>query len=282
MAYERVHNSLTSQQALAQLYTPVTGSTQDDARAWYEDGNIPSFTVLSAGHQTAGRGRVGRVWEDCPDSGVLSTLVLTIPDTAANRAEIGWLTLMVALAARNAVQTVGGTSAITQIKWPNDIVINREACRDAHRHFKIGGILGELLGVRDGVITCAIGIGINVDQGIGDIPPLATSMRLAFGSHAMGSADRILADILARLQAMLPEWIDGGEARNELLRAELVDHSADLGHALTVNLAGGEKIAGYARVIGIDGSLQLDTPSGPVAITPADVSMFAAEDWEQR
>ncbi|MDP9801455.1 BirA family biotin operon repressor/biotin-[acetyl-CoA-carboxylase] ligase [Arcanobacterium wilhelmae] len=280
MTYEPVANSAASALASAQLYTPVTGSTQDDARAWYVREDIPSLTVLSAGHQTAGRGRVGRTWEDRPDAGVLSTIVLTVPDTPENRDEIGWLTLMVAIAARAAVAETGGESAVAEIKWPNDIVINREACRDAHRHFKIGGILGELLGVRGGVITCAIGVGINVNQGIGEIPQLATSMRLAFGPHTLGAADAVLAGILRRLRGMLPAWISGGAGRNAELRAELTAHSADLNHAVTVRFADGEEVAGYAREISADGSLQLDTPSGPVAITPADVAMFAAEEWE--
>src|SRR5206468_1494074 len=43
-------------------YDEVTTSTNDTALVWAERGE-PEWSVVLAGHQTGGRGRLGRTWE---------------------------------------------------------------------------------------------------------------------------------------------------------------------------------------------------------------------------
>jgi len=53
----------------------VTGSTNALAVTLAGD-DSPEWTLVSAGHQTEGRGRVGRIWTDVPDRALLFSLVL--------------------------------------------------------------------------------------------------------------------------------------------------------------------------------------------------------------
>ena len=71
--------------------------------------------VISAGMQTAGRGRRGHQWES-PNNVSIATSLLLRPSMAAG--EISSLTLVAALAVRQAVERLYGLE--TLIKWPND------------------------------------------------------------------------------------------------------------------------------------------------------------------
>lgn len=104
--------------------------------------------VISAGMQTAGRGRRGHQWES-PNNVSIATSLLLRPSMAAG--EISSLTLVAALAVRQAVERLYGLE--TLIKWPNDVIIQGK---------KVCGILTEM-SARDGYPEyVVIGIGVNV------------------------------------------------------------------------------------------------------------------------
>ncbi|HRQ74913.1 MAG TPA: hypothetical protein PK098_03240, partial [Phycisphaerales bacterium] len=91
-----------------------TDSTQDAAKRF---GAQPG-DVVTAGRQTAGRGRLGRAWADTVDAGVAVTMVVDCRSLRATEqlATIG------AIAAACAVEAVMG--ARVGIKWPNDVVVD--------------------------------------------------------------------------------------------------------------------------------------------------------------
>lgn len=99
--------------------------------------------VVTARHQTAGRGRLGREWVDLPGKSLIVSLVLgdTEPFAAA---------ALVAVSARAAVIGLGGEGPL--FKWPNDLVYDRR---------KVGGILSELHD-REGGRCVVVGLGMNV------------------------------------------------------------------------------------------------------------------------
>ena len=102
------------------LYAAETPSTQtmppDDA---------PHGTVALAEHQTAGRGRLGRVWVDEPGTGLAFSVVLRPPPPVARWPE---LTLVAAEA------VAGAIGAGATIKHPNDVLVEGR---------KVAGILAE-------------------------------------------------------------------------------------------------------------------------------------------
>jgi len=100
--------------------------------------DAPHGAVALAEHQTAGRGRLGRVWVDEPGAGLSFSVVLRPPPPVARWPE---LTLVAARAVADAI----GPEA--EIKHPNDVLVGGR---------KAAGILAEA-GER-----VVLGIGVNV------------------------------------------------------------------------------------------------------------------------
>ena len=105
--------------------------------------------VISAGHQTAGKGRIGRKWESPSHESIATSLLLTPAEISLE--SIPTITVVAAMAVRDAIHRIYGLEG--QIKWPNDIVIDGK---------KICGILTEME-MRDGKVWyVVVGIGVNV------------------------------------------------------------------------------------------------------------------------
>jgi BirA family biotin operon repressor/biotin-[acetyl-CoA-carboxylase] ligase len=149
------------------LYAAVTPSTQGMPPA-----DAPHGTVAFAEHQTAGRGRLGRIWVDEPGSGLAMSVVLRPPPPVARWPE---LTLVAAEAVAGAV----GRDAT--IKQPNDVLLDGR---------KVAGILAE---AGDHVV---LGIGVNV----GEAP---------WPGAGYVARDRLelLIDILERLEHGYDTWL---------------------------------------------------------------------------
>jgi BirA family biotin operon repressor/biotin-[acetyl-CoA-carboxylase] ligase len=155
-------------------------------------GELPDGAIATTDHQTAGRGRLGRDWEDTPGSSVLVSVLLRPP---AERSAPE-LSLVAAAATAEAVEIA--TSLSAQIKWPNDVMLNRR---------KVAGILAEMRG--DDVV---IGIGVNVNQTTAELPPKtrtpASSLRALTGS--VYEREAVLARLLERLEIRYSAWRTGG------------------------------------------------------------------------
>ena len=109
----------------------------------------PEGSIVIAEEQTAGRGRMGRLWLS-PGSVNLLFSVLLRPTVKAG--DVFTLTMAFALAACEGVEQVSNLNAA--IKWPNDIYLNEK---------KLGGILTEF-SVKDQMAEYVIiGIGLNVN-----------------------------------------------------------------------------------------------------------------------
>ncbi|MEZ6244253.1 MAG: biotin--[acetyl-CoA-carboxylase] ligase [Phycisphaerales bacterium] len=125
-----------------------TASTQDAARSM--GGGRPGL-LLVAGRQTAGRGRLGRVWADAHDHSLAMTFVLD-----AARHDAGQVALASGLAACLAAEQAGARDAA--LKWPNDVV-------DRSTGRKLAGVLVE---VADDLLL--VGVGMNVSHTATDWP----------------------------------------------------------------------------------------------------------------
>lgn len=132
-------------------YFEETDSTNTQAKKLALKGAAHGSLVL-ANQQTAGKGRRGRMWESPRDSGIFMTFLLR-PQIEMEK--ISMLTLVAALAISKAVEEVCGCEWNCQIKWPNDLVMNRK---------KICGILTEMGTEGSKLQYVVVGIGINVAQ----------------------------------------------------------------------------------------------------------------------
>jgi len=191
-------------------------STQAEAARLAAEG-APEGTVVTAAHQSAGRGRRGREWLDVEGESLLMSIVLRplIPPGLAPQ-----LSLVAGVAVVDALRGAGVKAAI---RWPNDVMAGTR---------KICGILPEAVTTREGTLEHVIlGIGLNVNQrGFpAAIRARATSMRIETGrKHAVDlMRDAVLAAldgwyqrfVEAGLGALLPAWLEraqgiGGRARS--------------------------------------------------------------------
>ena len=172
------------------LHEPECESTQQ--LLFDRADELPEGAVATTDHQTGGRGRSGRLWEDTPGTSVLCSILLRpAPERSAPE-----LSLVAAAAAAEAVEAATGLSA--QIKWPNDVMLNRR---------KVAGILAEMR-----VDVVVVGIGINVNQTREQLPADARTPAGSLRSLTGSQYDRelVLSSLFERLDARYAAWRDGG------------------------------------------------------------------------
>ena len=234
-----------------------TGSTNADLLARALAGE-PEGVVLAAEEQTAGRGRMGRIWVAPPRAALTFSMLLRPAPPPVRR---GWLPLLAGLAVAEAVTAVTGVPA--GLKWPNDVLAG-----DA----KLCGILAESAG--DAVV---VGVGLNVSTepaelpgpGPGALP--ATSLRAA-GATALDREPLLLA-ILAAVERWYQAWQNArGDPESSGLRAAYTRRSATIGRNIRAELPGGKTLSGPAVGVDPDGRLLVRVASGAeVAVAAGDV-----------
>jgi BirA family biotin operon repressor/biotin-[acetyl-CoA-carboxylase] ligase len=168
-------------------------STNTEAKRLAKDG-APHGTVLIAGLQTGGRGRMGRTFQSPAGQGVYLSVILR-PN--CKPVQLMHLTCAAGVAMMEAVETVSGIRP--QMKWINDLVIGRK---------KLGGILTEMSVDKGMVDYAVVGIGINCLQSMEDFPPeiadLATSLALSAGQQiAPAMLAAAMVEALWKMNAVL-------------------------------------------------------------------------------
>jgi BirA family biotin operon repressor/biotin-[acetyl-CoA-carboxylase] ligase len=117
-------------------------------KALHRAEEIGEGTLIIAERQSAGKGRLGREWFS-PAGGIWLSIIVS-PQLSPSY--ISRITLMTAVAVVKAIKVC--TQIKSQIKWPNDILINEK---------KVCGILTEMSAELDIINWVVVGIGINVN-----------------------------------------------------------------------------------------------------------------------
>jgi len=162
------------------LHLRSTTSTNQRARELATAG-APSGTVVTAGVQTAGRGRQGRTWTAPPGRALLLSVVVRDLDP------------LISLRTGLAVADLAGPTAL--VKWPNDVLLDGR---------KVAGILVE---ARPQERWAVIGIGVNAAFDVAALPAELheTAGTLGLAPNALEGA---LAELLAHLERRLGEPAD--------------------------------------------------------------------------
>jgi BirA family transcriptional regulator, biotin operon repressor / biotin---[acetyl-CoA-carboxylase] ligase len=172
-------------------YFDEIGSTNDEAMTWGSSG-APDFSLVVADTQTAGRGRLARKWVTRPNAALAFSLILH--PTPAEMEKLTFFSPWGALAVCEALEAMGLPAGKAEIKWPNDVLLERR---------KVAGILLESSWVGEKLQAAVVGIGINIAAT--SVPPAAEvqypadSVEGVFG-HPVDRWD-LLANILTRMQA---------------------------------------------------------------------------------
>jgi BirA family biotin operon repressor/biotin-[acetyl-CoA-carboxylase] ligase len=224
-------------------YTSLT-STQDACRALAEAG-APEGALVTADEQTAGRGRGGHTWYSPRGQAICASLLLR---PRLGLRQVAWLTMMAALAVRDAVDCVG--DAQVAIKWLNDIHLNGK---------KVCGILVETSITGDKLDYAIVGIGLNVNTDFADAPDevraRATSLKQVFGIEF--DRDAVLQQLLMRFRLRYAQL----QRMQRSPAAEYAQHVETLGRQVRVQVGDGV-VEGLA--VGVDewGALRVETSAG--------------------
>jgi BirA family biotin operon repressor/biotin-[acetyl-CoA-carboxylase] ligase len=164
------------------VFLPETTSTMDVAKDLARKG-CPAFTVVVAGRQTQGRGRLRRVWGS-EEGGLYFTVVLRprIPVLWSSR-----VSFLVSLTLAGVLRKGYGVDA--GLKWPNDILVQGR---------KLSGLLSEMESEGEQVNFINVGIGLNVNNRPPAVEPPAVSLQALLGRTA--SRRDILARFLDELE----------------------------------------------------------------------------------
>ena len=218
----------------------VTESTNATAVAMATEGTA-AWTLVAAGHQTAGRGRRGRAWVDRPGRALMFSVVLR---PAIEPETIGLVSLAAGAAMAEAASEASGRGV--GCKWPNDLMVGES---------KVGGILGEVEMTARGVEHVVVGIGVNLD------PPEGVA-----GAGAVGGVDEeaLLTAFLQRFQPMI------GGAPEEILN-RWRDVSATLGRRVEATTVGGDTASGVAADLDETGALLVETDEGVVRVAFGEI-----------
>lgn len=206
-----VPDVLTEEEISSQLETVWAGRrVEAHARISYStnlrakqlaDSGAPHGTLVVADVQEGGKGRRGRGWlAPLPGTNIAMSLLLR---PAFAPAQASMLTLVAAMAVRAGIQQISGLD--TQIKWPNDVIINRK---------KVCGILTEMTLEEEYIQCVVVGIGINVhnESFPEELAEKATSLTLESGRRFSRAA--LTAAVMKSFENSYERFVEDGDLRS--------------------------------------------------------------------
>lgn len=173
------------------IYCEEIGSTNTELLSGKQNYKM-NGTVLLAEKQLSGKGRKDRTWQSAKGLNLTFSILLTKELISA--ININHLNFAASLAVVNAIENLFQIK--TELKWPNDVLINKK---------KVAGILTETSVKGSKIERLVIGIGLNLNQvafqGEFNLPP--TSLKLETGDTV--DRENILAEILNIFEEHLDE-----------------------------------------------------------------------------
>ena len=237
------------------------GSTNTEAKKFSTQGETEGL-IVTARSQTAGRGRKNRPWLS-PIGGLYFSIILKPRLGTENAPLLGLLGACAVARGLNAlgVKNVG-------LKWPNDVLVGPS---------KISGILSEIVSIGDETFGIVMGIGVNQNCPISDMPPglqwPTTSVIDEIGKET--SIESLLCSIVNGIDELL-QMVERDSSFGAVLE-EWRKSSTTLGARVRVH-EDGKTTDGVAKDIGPDGTLIVETEDGLVNVLLGNVSHLRTEE----
>ena len=220
-----------------------------------KNGYNHSGTVVLAEKQTTGRGRKDRVWYSSPDFNLTFSILLTNNKFLDGNSSL--INFAASLAIASSIENLFQLK--TEVKWPNDVLINGK---------KTSGILIESSSQGNRIERFVIGIGINVNQpsfqGTFNYPP--TSIKIELDKNV--DRERLLAEILNHFEELLEKIKDH---KSEVIN-DWKSKCKMIGERISIVENEIEKF-GIFYDIDEEGFLLLKTKDGIVKVHNGDVSL---------
>jgi BirA family biotin operon repressor/biotin-[acetyl-CoA-carboxylase] ligase len=218
-------------------YFDAVDSTMDIARDLARN-RCPHFTVVIAGRQKKGRGRLKRTWLSF-EGGLYFTIVVRPEMPPAFSSRVNFAASMILAQILRSIFKVDAA-----VKWPNDILVDGK---------KVAGILSEMDAETDRVNFINIGIGINVNNDPTPDEPMATSLKKILGKEVRRK--ELLQVFLDRLE----NRINGADLVNVV--SEWKRYTQTLNRHVKI-VTTREVAQGFAVDVDNDGALILKLPDG--------------------
>jgi len=231
------------------IYFPAIGSTNTYLMSRAREGAAEG-TLVTTDDQTAGRGRMGRVWKTLPGHQLILSLLLR-PEFPPH-----FIMMASALAVAEAIERVTGLTPT--LKWPNDVLVHGR---------KVCGIL-----IETGEGAAVVGMGLNVNGSLADDPELAaraTTLADELGGATV-SREALAIALLTRLDALYHTLQTGGLAGRQAVRDAWRARLGTLGQRVVIRQGAASPataddqttLTGLAEAVDADGALTLLTDDG--------------------
>ena len=239
-----------------------TLSTNSDLIARARDQAPQRIVLRATSQQSAGRGRLGRLWHSSPTGSVLFSIAVPWRGDPSSTATV---TLACGLAVAECLQA---HDVPAQVKWPNDILLDGR---------KLAGILTETAEDAQGCRTLVVGLGLNL--------VLDTAQQRAIGHSAAELAERFgreavcaqreqwLARFATAMIEAASQFESGGFAG---MRERFNACFAFLGQPVRLRAAGQATLCGIARGVDESGRLVIERDGGLLhSVISGEVSLRA-------
>lgn len=168
-------------------YMPSCHSTNDSARELLLKPDTVEGTVVITDHQTAGRGQRGNTWFSAEGQNLTMSVILK--PTFLEVSKQFYLNMISSLAVKRVLTGLAG-EFISQVKWPNDVLLNSK---------KVCGILIENTIKRNFVENSILGVGLNVNQMSFGLDQATSLSKTAGKSFVLQD---VLEDLLGNFEAL--------------------------------------------------------------------------------
>ena len=229
-----------------------------DSTNIYAKNNIENFddkTVICAIRQTAGRGRLSRKWIDLGEGNLFLSFILK-PSDSFNSVYAN-LTQYLSIVLCQVIESYG---LKTQIKWPNDVLINNK---------KVAGILCETIMQGKTFKGLVLGIGVNLNAKQADVDNIPDKAATALNLELNKTIDK--NEFLNKLTNLFfenyDEFLDKGF---EVIKTSYISRAEFLGKEITINGINITK-EGIAKDINDSGELILKKDDEEIVLTIGDI-----------
>lgn len=213
--------------------------------------------MVTAEEQKSGKGRLGRSWTSPASKGIYSSIILK---PQLEPSQVAKLTLIGAAAVHLGLKD---EDIYSQIKWPNDIVINGK---------KVCGILTEMSCELNIINHIIIGIGINAnldeDDFSQDLKDKGTSLKIVTGNTVR--RNKLLALVLNHFERLYDSFKENLDLTETIKVCR--ENSALIGKEVQIIKDGAPRL-GRALDINDDGELLVEFTDGIERIYSGEVSL---------